>query len=404
MIKIMKLFKRPVIILLVTLLIVTVPFIVANWNDSDPNPEVTQISFNFSRKADVTPAYLEAYKRLLGLASPKEVDPLDRGEKLYQQLSRVSSGSDQTPFGERITFENALYFSRIHGFWPRDLLGDLKAEIKNAEEKNREILSRADVILKLGGIATDIPPKFTTHSADILLLLDVIRFQLAKISLQIHEGQLREPLDALLLVQNFSSSLVSFRDSTLVIKIGLLAMDNIRSLLQESVKQYPALASLYSRQYKRKFTLNLDFEKIRMNIIQIETFYVKGVVDEMLASKKSNFLEWLESSYLHADQSNTFLTYVVWYSPLWLRSLLFQKNETINEHYENMKLSTSQENFQSTKECPRDQESKPKRIFTYIRNPIGKYLTDSLWNSQHCYMMARNFRTIRDINQFYSHY
>ncbi len=191
---------RTAAICFVVFLIITSVFIKLNWSDSELNPEVAHIFSNYSREILVTPTYLEAYKRLIGLGCPKGEDPFEYGEKFYQ-LSK--NGGKLPPFGDVIVFGNARYFSHDYGLWPRNLLTELKREIKKTEEENAEILSRVDTILKAGGAEADIPPQFGAVTANILLFLDVIRFQLAKISIQIHEGRFQESLDSLLQIQYF---------------------------------------------------------------------------------------------------------------------------------------------------------------------------------------------------------
>jgi hypothetical protein len=392
-----RIYIRTAGICLVVFLIITLAFIKLNWSDSELNPEVAHIFSNYSREILVTPSYLEAYKRLIGLGCPKGEDPLEHGEKFYQ-LSK--SGGELPPLRNLIVFENAPYFSHENGLWPRNLLTELKREVKKAEEKNSEILSRADTILKAGGAAADIPPQFGMVSANILLFLDVIRFQLAKINIQIHEGRFQESLDSLLQIQYFFSSLVMSRNTTLMVRVGLLVLEKVRSLLQEAAEQYPQFARLYNSQYRKKFSVILDFDKIKTNIVELEIFFLKGSINQIFSSKQST-PEWWGSSNFQETPSNLVLDYFIGHSPLWFRSFLFKKNETINEIYDNLKLSASPECVQSTKGCPT--ELNTRSIVSYLRNPMGKYLADKLWLfPPGLRMMAKTYQATQEINRYYS--
>lgn len=331
-----------------------------NQFDEPLDPDLAEILKN---RPQVSSEAVQGFQYLISFYSAESVDPAELGKKYHDTFQEILQKDSSAPLpGGLKDGMNSIAIPEViqkdaRGTYINSEKFKLVQQELVAQDKLMKLFeSRIDHFLNIGHVASDLPHRLDILVPPVLGLLYIFRLNFLFANAQLHAGLTAAAIERIhlqnLLIQNSLKYPQTFLWKLAM--IGILRQS--RTFVMEASKHHPEILAVLKEPILESFVLKGS----------VEDSFKNTSLAEITVSKHTGETLSFSSPWVFSDP-NQFEANLIDR----LRAHLFQKNRTINSHFQYLRTIENSNCLRDPSTCPEYSKEMMSQIGGLLVNPTG---------------------------------
>jgi len=331
-----------------------------NQFDEPIDPELAEILKN---RPQVPLEAVQGFQYLVSFYGAESVDPAELGKKYYDTVQEALRKDSSAPLPEGL--KDGMNSIAI----PKDIQKDargvyissenfklIKKELEAEDKLMKLFESRTTHFLNIGSVASDLPQRMEIVVAPVIGLLYIFRLNFLLANAQLHAGQTAAAIERIrqqnLLIQNSMQY-----PQTFLWKLSMMGiLRQSRTFVTEASLHHPEILDLLNESVLDSFVFKVSVEDSFKSISLAELTMSKYIGETLSFSSPWSFSDPDQFETIFFDR---------------LRTLLFQKNRTINSYFRYLRSFENLNCLREPSTCPDYEKEMRSQIGGFFVNPTG---------------------------------